>query len=70
MQAFLCDLCGQRVDGRLLEVHHIGGEAVRTEDGRLRLTQRGDVEMFYLCLSCAEWMRGAMRHLRTSLGTS
>ena len=67
MQAVLCDVCERPIRGRALEVHHIRGEAVHTEEGRPRVVQRGSTSMFYMCESCGGWVTQAISYLRESL---
>jgi hypothetical protein len=70
MQAVLCDVCGRPIKGQALEVHHIRGEAVHTEEGRPRVVQRGTANMFYMCDPCGGWVTQAIEHLRDSLAIS
>lgn len=67
MQAVLCDVCERPIKGQALEVHHIRGEAVHTEEGRPRVVQRGTANMFYMCDPCGGWVTQAIEHLRGSL---
>ena len=56
MQAVLCDVCEQPIRGKALEVHHIKGEAVHTEEGKPRVVRRGDASMFFMCERCGGWV--------------
>ena len=67
MQAVLCDVCELPIRGLAMEVHHIRGEAVQTEEGRPRVVQRGIASMFYMCDPCGAWVTQAIDHLRESL---
>ena len=70
MQAVLCDVCEQPIRGRALEVHHIKGEAVQTEEGKPRVVRRGDASMFYMCERCGGWVVQAIDHLRSAVSSS
>ena len=70
MQAVLCDICEQPIRGKALEVHHIKGEAVHTEEGKPRVVRRGDASMFYMCEPCGGWVTQAIDHLRVTLSSS
>ena len=70
MQAVLCDVCERPIRGTALEVHHIRGEAVQTEEGRPRVVQRGATHMFYMCEPCGGWVVQAIDHLRRTLRAS
>ena len=67
MQAVLCDVCERPIRGKALEVHHIRGEAVYTEEGRPRVVARGKANMYYMCDACGTWVIEAIAHLRTNL---
>ena len=67
MQAVLCDVCERPIRGQALEVHHIRGEAVHTEEGRPRVVQRGASNMYYMCEPCGGWVTQAIEHLRGTL---
>ena len=70
MQAVLCDVCERPIRGLALEVHHIRGEAVHTEEGRPRVVQRDSANMFYMCDPCGAWVEQTIDHLRESLKAS
>lgn len=66
MQALLCDICENRIQGIAHELHHLRGEAVNTEQGTPRIVQREGARMVYLCTPCGDWVQGAIDHLRES----
>ena len=70
MQAVLCDVCERPIRGMAMEMHHIRGEAVQTDEGRPRVVARGSASMFYMCDPCGAWVTQAIEHLRESLKPS
>jgi hypothetical protein len=64
MHAVLCDVCERPIFGKALELHHLWGEAVNTEEGRPRIAARGQSGMYFLCAACGLWVEQAIAHLR------
>jgi hypothetical protein len=69
MNAILCDICNLPIVGDAMEMAHVPGRLVQSEDGRQRIVQRGKgASLRYTCMACNQWIEGAIRHLQENVG--
>ena len=56
MQAVLRYACERPIRGLAMDVHHIRGEVVQTDERRLRVVARGSANTFHMCDPCGAWV--------------